>query len=64
MDKQVIKIKKGQLWKSIDTKHVVEIVGKATGMRHWITRRFDRKSPKSHHIHEGTLYKFYKLLNG
>jgi hypothetical protein len=52
-------VTRGQMWKSKDSKVVLEIVGKATGNRHWTCRSNNKKS---HHIHEGTLQKFYELV--
>lgn len=47
-------IKKGQIWKSKDTGKVVKVLKKATGNLHWVV-------DNGHHIHEGTLIKFYEL---
>lgn len=57
---QIIKINKGQLWKSKDSGIQIEITGKQTGNRHWNTKKL--KGGKSHKIHEGTLLKFYELI--
>ena len=53
------KIKRGQRWKSKMNGTVLEIQNKASGNRHWTVNRIGRK--KAHHIHEGTLLKFYEL---
>jgi hypothetical protein len=55
-----IKIKRNSIWKEKEGKKVIQLVGKATGNRHWTTRRLDKKGQSSHHIHEGTLLKFYE----
>lgn len=59
MEKQ--KIKKGQLWKSKTNKVIIRIIGKWSGNNHWFIENPERKN-SSHHIHEGTLYKFYNLI--
>jgi len=51
-------VKKGQTWVAKEGKRVLKIKGKATGNRHWTV---STNGKKSHHIHEGTLIKFYKL---
>ena len=61
MKEEEQKIRRGQIWQEKNGKKIIEIVAVATGNRHWTTRRIDRKSRKSHHIHEGTLLKFYCL---
>jgi len=50
-------VKKGQRWKNKDTGRVFTIKGKATGNRHWLLSN-------GHHIHEGTLLKYYEFLKG
>ena len=50
-----MKIRRGQLWKNKATGRVVIVGHKATGNRHW-------NLDNGHHIHEGTLVKFYKPL--
>jgi len=49
------KVKRNQYWKNNTTGKVVKILRKATGNRHWTI-------DNGHHIHEGTLLKFYKQL--
>lgn len=49
-------IKKGQVWKSKDTGKVVRVLKKSTGNLHWLI-------DNGHHIHEGTLIKFYELIS-
>jgi hypothetical protein len=46
-------VKKGQCWKNKTTGRIITIRGKATGNRHWT-------ADNGHHIHEGTLLKFYE----
>lgn len=53
------KIKRGSKWKEKEGKKVIQLVGKASGNRHWTTRRLDKGGCASHHIHEGTLTKYY-----
>lgn len=53
-------VKKGQRWKSKTNGKILVITGKATGNRHWATKDEERKNT-AHHIHEGTLIKFYEL---
>ena len=48
-------VKKGQFWKAKDTGKVIQIMGKSTGNLHWST-------DTGHHIHEGTLQKYYERL--
>ena len=55
------KVKKNQIWKSKTSGKLLRIVQKATGNRHWTTAGVGRKN-HAHHIHEGTLLKFYELL--
>lgn len=50
-------IKRGQLWMNKETKVVVRIMRKATGNLHWTLNN-------GHHIHEGTLQKFYEQISG
>jgi len=50
------KVKKGQLWKEKVTGKAVKIMAKATGNLHW-------KLDNGHHIHEGTLQKYYELTS-
>jgi hypothetical protein len=59
--KEEIKIKKGQLWKSKASNVIVRIIGKWSGNKHWLIENPQRKN-SSHHIHEGTLKKFYNLI--
>jgi hypothetical protein len=54
------KIKKGQLYKSINSSVIIKIVNKSSGNKHWNTKRINGK--KNHKIHEGSLLKFYKLI--
>lgn len=53
-------VKKGQIWKSKGSKTLVKITGKASGNNHWIAEQLT--GVKSHHIHEGTLQRFYELI--
>ena len=56
----MIKIKKGQLWKSKESKKIIRICQKWSGNRHWAV--VNVKNGKAHHIHEGTLFKYYEIL--
>ena len=56
-----MKYKKGQLWKSKDTGVVLELINKKSGNKHWNTKKVGGKN--AHKIHEGTLIKFYELIN-
>jgi hypothetical protein len=51
-----MKIKRNQKWINKNTGQIVTIKNKATGNRHWTL-------DNQHHIHEGTLLKFYKIIN-
>lgn len=57
MKKGLIKnqVKRGQVWKNKVTGKIVVVQRKATGNRHWTISN-------AHHIHEGTLQKFYELV--
>jgi hypothetical protein len=48
-------VKKGQSWRNKATGKVVRVKGKATGNRHW-------SIDNGHHIHEGTLLKYYERV--
>jgi hypothetical protein len=56
-------IKKNQIWKSKTSNKTIRIVQKwsKSGNKHWVVEDVNRKNC-SHHIHEGTLLKFYELL--
>ncbi len=54
-----MKIKKNQKWKSKDSNVILTIIQKSTGNKHWVAIT---NKGKSHHIHEGTLIKFYELI--
>lgn len=56
-----MKIKKGQIWKSKESKKTLQITRKYSGNRHWVAKDIKRKNT-SHRIHEGTLLKYYELL--
>lgn len=49
------KVKRGQSWKNKTTGKIVKVQRQATGNRHWTISN-------GHHIHEGTLLKYYELL--
>jgi len=53
-------IKKGQLWKSKQSGIVLKIINKASGNLHWTAVQVN--GGKSHHVHEGTLQKYYQLV--
>lgn len=54
-------IKKNQLWKSKDSGRVLRIIQKWSGNLHWAVEDINRKNC-GHHIHEGTLQKFYERV--
>lgn len=47
------KVKRGQFWINKQTGKIVRVMRKATGNRHWTI-------DNGHHIHEGTLIKYYE----
>ena len=49
-----MKIKRGQRWKNKTTGRIVITQRKASGNKHWTINN-------GHHIHEGTLLKYYEL---
>jgi hypothetical protein len=55
MNKNIIK--RNQKWKNKTTGRIVCVLKKATGNRHWTL-------DNGHHIHEGTLLKFYERVKG
>jgi len=64
METKIIeKIKKGQLWKSKDSGIILQICQKWSISRCWVAKAINRKDAV-HHIHEGTLLKFYELIEG
>lgn len=54
------KIKSNQIWKSKDSNKYIVILNRNSGNKHWNTTGINRK--KTHKIHEGTLLKYYELL--
>ena len=52
-------IKRNSKWREKEGKKIIQLVGKASGNRHWTTRRLDKRGGVSHHLHEGTLTKYY-----
>ena len=54
-------VKKGQIWVEKKTGKRIRISSKTSGNFHWSFNPLDGK--QSHHIHEGTIQKFYKLLS-
>jgi len=52
------KYKKGMTLKSKTSNTVITLVNRASGNRHWNTKKHGSKN--SHKIHEGTLDKFYE----
>jgi hypothetical protein len=55
----MIKIKKGQQWKSKVSGIVLTVIKRATGNKHWTV---NTNRGKSHHIHEGTLRSKYEVV--
>ena len=51
-------VKPGTVFQSCDSGKRIQIVAPATGNKHWTCRTLGRKG--SHHIHEGTLQKYYE----
>lgn len=58
---EIPKIKKGQWWKNKQNGIVVEITGRSRGARYWNLRKV-KGTGKDHHIHDGTLTKYFVLL--
>lgn len=56
---EVRKVKRGQIWKAKNSGIILEVLRKATGNNHWTVKT---SRGKSHHIHEGTLKRFYETL--
>lgn len=54
-------VKKGQIWEEKKTGRKIKITTKATGNFHWSAVQL--KGNQCHHIHEGTLQKFYNLTH-
>lgn len=52
-------IKKGQIWIDKQTGRKIKISNRASGNFHWSCIPLDGKT--AHHLHEGTIQKFYKL---
>jgi len=52
-------VAKGQHWKNVQTGRIWKVVGKAgnAGGKSWIITKGD----KCHHVHEGTMLKFFSL---
>ena len=48
-------VKRGQFWKNRQTGKLVRVMCKWSGNRHWTL-------DNEHHIHEGTLTKYYDLV--
>jgi hypothetical protein len=57
-----MKVKKGQFWKSKETGKIIRIAGKGTNERHWIIVKMVGGAKSGRHLHEGTINKFYELL--
>lgn len=60
---KVIKVKRGQLWKSKDGGFTIRILSKQTGNGHWNTERVGESKRTSHKIFDKTLFKFYELID-
>jgi len=56
-----IKIKRGQIWKSKDSGLIIKICQKWRGNKYWCVKAINRKDT-THHIHEGTLIKYYEIM--
>ena len=54
------KYRPGMVLKSRDTGRLITIKRRASGNRHWTV---DTTGRKSHHIHEGTMDKFYEVVD-
>lgn len=55
-----MKVKRGQIWQSCLGGQSLKIIKRASGNRHWLAKKLG--SNKTHMIHEGTLDKFYALI--
>ena len=53
--------RKGVQLKSNTSKSVITLVNRASGNRHWNTKK--QGSKNSHTVHEGTLDKFYSIYH-
>ena len=56
------KYRKGMTLKSTTSNTVITLVNRASGNRHWNTKK--QGSKNSHKVHEGTLDKFYEEVEG
>ena len=56
----MMKIKRGMKFKSKTNGRRIKIISKASGNGHWNCKQIDG-GRQSHHIHEGTLRKFYDV---
>ena len=59
---QVERVRPGQLWKAKNAKRVMRVTARAGGNKHWYITNVEG-SRRCHHIHEGTLRKFYELMD-
>lgn len=57
---EAVTFRRGQRWRNRATGRVIILSHRASGMKHWSASSVP-SSRKSHHIHEGTLAKFYVL---
>lgn len=53
-------VKKGQIWREKNTGRLLKITTKASGNFHWSAVQLNGN--QCHHIHEGTLQKYYDLI--
>ena len=53
------KVKVGQIYKSKTSGIEIQILKKASGNRHWLSKKV-RGGRATHRIHEGTLKKYYE----
>jgi len=57
-----MKIKRGLILKSKTSGKLLKVIKKASGNGHWTCNQLDG-GKQSHHVHEGTLRKFYMEAN-
>ena len=56
----MFEFKKGMRFKSNSSNTVIVLTGKKDGMGHWNTKKVGSKN--NHSIHEGTIKKYYSVL--
>ena len=60
-----MKYKKGMILRSKTSSVVIMLTGKHNGNGHWNSTKVNEgSSHKNHRVHEGTLTKYYEVVNG